>query len=61
MRVTPDGEAIAYGRLRQRQRRVPRSRSVSPGDGLAAFLFGGSPRIRKRQDSAPSRELSIAL
>jgi hypothetical protein len=39
MRVTPDGEAIAYGRLRQRQRRVSRSRSVSPGDGLAAFLF----------------------
>ena len=24
-------------------------------DGLAAFLFGGSPRIKKRQDSAPSR------
>jgi|GEM_PF-3452213 len=23
-------------------------------DGLAAFLFGGSPRIKKRQDSAPS-------
>jgi hypothetical protein len=23
-------------------------------DSLAAFLFGGSPRIKKRQDSAPS-------
>ncbi len=75
MRVTPDGEAIAGQTLRYRQRRVPRkrraqavpngrlsptpTRSVSPGDGLAAFLFswgrgsanGGSPRIRKRQDS----------
>jgi hypothetical protein len=30
-------------------------------DGLAAFLFGGNPRIKKRQDSAPSRELRIGL
>jgi hypothetical protein len=29
---------------------------IAPPD-LAAFLFGGSPRIKKRQDSAPSTKL----
>ena len=29
-----------------------RVRAASRREGLAAFLFGGSPRIKKRQDSA---------
>ena len=33
---------------------------VGKPDGLAAFLFGGSPRIKKRQDSAPSKRISDA-
>ncbi len=74
MRASPGGEAIAYGRLRQRQRRVPRRFAKSAVLGFpqvehlfktAAFLFswgrgsanGGSPRIKKRQDSAPSRRM----
>jgi hypothetical protein len=46
MRVTPDGEAIAYGRLRQRQRRETRRFSAPSRELRIADAF--TARVPRR-------------